>query len=126
MSPLLAKHLARQALDAVALMSAADLPSYGDPQAGGWQRWRLRLRRDLALRGLRNLACISTHNTRRLHRGAPPVLLRTGRHKHEEVTGVVLLASTLDAQKLPSLAQPQPTRKSLRLHRAKEFRKSRK
>lgn len=39
---------------------------------------------------------------------------------------MVFLAPTLDAKKLPSLAQPQPTRKSLRLHRAKEFRKSRK
>ncbi len=52
MSPLLAKHLARQALDAVALMRAADLPGYGDPQSRGSQRRRLGMRRDLARRRL--------------------------------------------------------------------------
>lgn len=112
MSPLLAKHLARQALDAVALVSTADLPGYGDPEPGGWQRRRLDLRRDLALRCLRNLAWVPTINTRQLHGGLPSVLLRTRRHKHEEVTGVVFLTPTLDAKKLPPLAQPKPTRES--------------
>ncbi len=124
MSPLLAKHLAHQALDAVALMSAADLPGYGDPQPRRSQRWGLALRRDLARRGLRNSAWVRTHDTHQLLCRAPSVGLvaRPGprRHKHEEVAGVVFLAPTLDAKKLPALAQPQPTRESLRLHRAKD------
>ncbi len=122
MSPLLAKHLAHQALDAVALMSAADLPRYGDPQPRGSQRWRLALRRDLAQGCIRNLHS-RTHCTRQLHSRARSRRLMTRlparRHKHEEVTGVVFLSPTLDAKKLPSLAQPQPTRESLRLHRGK-------
>lgn len=124
MTSLLAKHLARQALDAVALMSAADLPSYGDPQPRGSQRRRLALRRDLARHRLRNRVRARTHDTRRLHCGTPTgsllTRLRPRRHEHEEVAGVMLLAPTLDAKKLPSLAQPQPTRESLRLHRAKD------
>jgi hypothetical protein len=58
------------------------------------------LRRDLARCVGRNLR---THVTRQPLTG-PPTLFDARGHKHEKVTGVVLLAATLDTKKLPSSA----------------------
>ena len=52
--PLLAKHLAHQALDPVAFVRPADLPSNGDAQACRPQCTRAWERRDLARRRIRN------------------------------------------------------------------------
>ncbi len=114
---LLPEHFAHQALDPIALMRAANLPRYGDPQPRGLQRGVLGSWRDLARRRVRNLLRIHRRQTRQPSRWAPS-LFGAGCHEHEKVTGVVLLSSTLNSQELSTSAQTQPTRKSLRLHRS--------
>lgn len=109
MAPLLTEDLAHQALDPVPLMGSADLPRYGDSQPRGSQRWSLGRGRDLARGRLRNLEGLLRRR---------PSLDRARGDEDQEVARVVLLAFSLDAKKLPSSAQSQPTRESQRLHRA--------
>ena len=111
--PLLAKHLAHQALDPVAFVRPADLPSNGDAQACRPQCTRAWERRDLARRRIRNpgrgRGTVRNERTRRPLSGAPG-LRRAWRHEHQEVAGVVFFAPTLDPQELSALAKSQPTR----------------